>query len=117
MPTDESLSVPDGVTLRDASEIYPENEVFTHQSGPRKESVSVFSNFFRYKLLYEKWGWWVDMGVLYTGGGLPDNTRFFGRQDDLYIGNEVIKFPEKSEVIKRVLSKAESMEKSEASSK
>lgn len=114
---DESLSVPDGVTLRDASEIYPENEVFAYQSGPGQGSVSVFSNFFRYKLLYERGGWWVDMDVLYTGEKLPGDTRFFGWQDDQYIGSAAVRFPKQREVIERVLNEAESMGKSEASRK
>ena len=79
---DKSLSVPDGVTFRDASEICPEEEVFTYQSGPGEGSVAVFSNLFRYMLLYEKGGWWVDMDVLYTGCGLPKDDCYFGFQND-----------------------------------
>lgn len=56
-------NVPDGVEMKDAREILPESEVFAYAVGDGKGSYSAFSNFFRYKLLLERGGWWVDMDV------------------------------------------------------
>jgi hypothetical protein len=56
-------NIPDGVVLKDGREILPENEVFTYQVGEGKGSYSAFSNFFRYKLLLERGGWWTDSDV------------------------------------------------------
>jgi len=112
---DGSLSVPDGVTLRDASEIYPEGEVFTYQSGPGEGSVAVFADFFRYKLLYERGGWWVDTDVVYTGAPVPDDDFYFGRQSPSKITNTVTKLPKESPIAKGLLGEVRSIGKEKAS--
>mgnify|MGYP002078537107 FL=1 len=56
--------VPDGVKLKDAAEILPAEEIFHYTSGPGAGSVSAFSNYFRYKLLHDKGGFWVDTDVI-----------------------------------------------------
>jgi mannosyltransferase OCH1-like enzyme len=50
-------NVPRGVTLCDANEILPASAVFQY---PQHKSYAGFANFFRYKLLMERGGWWVD---------------------------------------------------------
>jgi Alpha 1,4-glycosyltransferase conserved region/Glycosyltransferase sugar-binding region containing DXD motif len=54
--------VPAGTRLRDGNEILPGCEIFHYSAaaGPGQGSVSSFSNFFRYKLLLERGGIWVD---------------------------------------------------------
>jgi hypothetical protein len=49
--------VPDGATLQDAAEILPRSRAFMYSE---QKSWSGFSNFFRYKLLLERGGWWFD---------------------------------------------------------
>ncbi len=55
--------LPDRVELRDASGIIPASEVFRYKRGPHAGSYAGFSDIFRYKLLYDRGGWWVDMDV------------------------------------------------------
>lgn len=112
---DESLSVPDGVILKDASEIYPKDEVFAYRSGPGEGSVAVFANFFRYKLLYERGGWWVDMDVIYTGSDIPESGIFFARQNRCKIGMSVINLEEKKEIIRKCKENASLIGKEKAS--
>jgi len=50
-------NLPIGASLKDANEIISERDVFRH--GPAN-SYATFSNLFRYKLLFERGGWWVD---------------------------------------------------------
>ncbi|HKD09553.1 MAG TPA: glycosyltransferase [Bryobacteraceae bacterium] len=52
---------PAGVVLRDASEILPESRIFRYS---HRDSVAGFANYFRYKLLLERGGWWVDTDVI-----------------------------------------------------
>ncbi len=54
--------IPDGCKVMDANEILPEKNIFSYKItyGCKKGSVSLFSNLFRYKLLLERGGWWVD---------------------------------------------------------
>ncbi len=74
--------LPAGATLRDAAEILPESGVFGYQSGFGKGSFSAFSNFFRYKLLLERGGWWVDTDVVCL--------RPFDFQDESVLGTELL---------------------------
>src|ERR1700675_312106 len=53
--------VPEGVELKDANEILPSAAIFTY---PDYATYSGFSNFFRYKLLLERGGWWVDTDII-----------------------------------------------------
>ena len=70
-----STSLPDGTVVEDANEILPRSSIFRYKSEfplPRehrvrsfpnygKESLAGFSDLFRYRLLYEKGGWWSDL--------------------------------------------------------
>ena len=58
---DEMGNVPEGARLLDASEILPRSSVFQYK---RQASYAGFANFFRYKLLLERGGWWVDTDVV-----------------------------------------------------
>ncbi len=53
--------VPPGVVVRDGSEILAPERIFRYREH---DTVSGFSNFFRYKLLSERGGWWVDTDVI-----------------------------------------------------
>ena len=53
-------NIPEGVLVKDANKILPEKDIFRYQNG----SVSAFSNVFRYKMLFEKGGYWVDTDLV-----------------------------------------------------
>ncbi len=57
-------NVPEGVQIKDGNEILPGADIFSYNVGPGKGSYSAFSNFFRYKLLYDKGGWWCDTDMI-----------------------------------------------------
>lgn len=61
---EEVADVPKGTTICDASTILPKGSIFCYQHGFGKGSYSAFSNMFRYKLIFEKGGWWVDTDVV-----------------------------------------------------
>ena len=58
---EEIENVPDGVIIRDGNEILSRDMIFEYKNH---KSFSGFSNYFRYKLLTEKGGWWVDTDVV-----------------------------------------------------
>ena len=58
---DQVKSIPQGAVVRDASEILPSSAIFQYK---HHETYSGFSNFFRYKLLLERGGWWADMDLI-----------------------------------------------------
>lgn len=59
--------LPQGVEVMDANTIIPESKVFRYKNtntfGHGKGSVSGFSDIFRYKLLHDMGGWWMDMDI------------------------------------------------------
>jgi mannosyltransferase OCH1-like enzyme len=42
----------------------PESQIFTYQQGAGKGSFAGFANFFRYQLLLQTGGWWVDTDLI-----------------------------------------------------
>jgi len=58
---DEMRNVPEGARLLDAGEILPRSSIFQYK---HQASYAGFANFFRYKLLLERGGWWVDTDVV-----------------------------------------------------
>lgn len=58
---EDVLGTPKGVVLRDGNEILPSSSIFTYS---RQTTYAGFANFFRYKLLLEKGGWWVDLDTV-----------------------------------------------------
>jgi hypothetical protein len=58
---EEIAGIPEGATVLDASRILPASRIFRYTENG---SLAGFSNFFRYKLLLENGGWWVDMDTV-----------------------------------------------------
>src|SRR5436190_20694063 len=57
----EVKGIPAGTTVLDGSEILPASRIFHYKN---RSSVAGFSNFFRYKLLLDRGGWWADLDVV-----------------------------------------------------
>lgn len=53
--------VPRGTTVRDGNEVLPSSRVFQYRDFP---SYSGFSNYFRYRLLLLRGGWWIDTDMI-----------------------------------------------------
>jgi mannosyltransferase OCH1-like enzyme len=58
---DEPKNVPQATVLKDANEILPSSSIFQYQHSP---SYAGFANFFRYKLILERGGWWADTDIV-----------------------------------------------------
>jgi mannosyltransferase OCH1-like enzyme len=58
---DDVKNVPLGAVVMDANEILPSSRIFQYKRTP---SYAGFSNYFRYKLLLERGGWWVDTDTI-----------------------------------------------------
>lgn len=58
---DDIKNIPAGTVIRDASEILPASRIFQYKDFP---TYAGFANFFRYKLLLERGGWWVDTDTI-----------------------------------------------------
>src|SRR5436190_14741446 len=78
---DGVANVPSGCRVEDADTVVPRAEVFLHQDGIHAESVGAFSDVFRYRLLAQSGGWWVDTDVLYLGTELAETEYVFAEQE------------------------------------
>lgn len=98
--------LPENVILRDANEIIPAAGIFRRNYDDPvykvgKGSVGApFSDLFRYKLLYEHGGWWVDMDVTCLKALEIDSPYFFRAHPILPAIGNIIKVPAKSELMK-----------------
>ncbi|MGH8508420.1 MAG: glycosyltransferase [Gammaproteobacteria bacterium] len=58
---DEPKNIPLGTVVKDANEILPSSRVFQYKRHP---TYAGFANFFRYKLLLDRGGWWTDTDTI-----------------------------------------------------
>ena len=58
---EDVAGVPRGAVVKDGGRILPASRIFRYSGSG---SLAGFSNFFRYKLLLENGGWWVDMDTV-----------------------------------------------------
>ncbi|WP_343538731.1 glycosyltransferase [Sphingobacterium thalpophilum] len=57
---DNIIGLPEGANQVDANQILEKDKIFFDSSG----GIAAFSDWFRYKLLYDRGGWWIDMDVI-----------------------------------------------------
>ena len=95
--------VPEGVVLSDANSIVPREKIFRYknknQFGHGKGSLGGFSDIFRYKLLYERGGWWVDMDVCCLKPFDFESPYVFRTHHNLRMVGNIMKCPQKSELM------------------
>ena len=89
---DPDIVVPSGIRVCDASEVVNPSEFFAPEGGVGKGSPPAFANLFRYKLLAQKGGWWVDTDVVCLADTMPDRPEFVARLDDDVVGSAVMVF-------------------------
>lgn len=75
-------NIPQDVVIKDAREILPENEIF--------KPYGTFSDLFRYKLLLDKGGWWVDLDAVCLKPFDFDRFYVFGKLSHWIICNGVM---------------------------
>lgn len=107
----DRLDVPAGIETGDATEFFSRDRVFCYSRGPGAGSVSAFSNVFRYRLLHERGGWWVDTDVVCLAHDVPDADVVFGWQDESrdLVGSAILKFPRGHHLLAELCSAAERM--------
>jgi hypothetical protein len=94
----KNVVVPQGVIVESASEILPVDRLFIFENSP-----SAFSNIFRYKLLFDKGGWWIDTDVINLKGKLPDCDFYWACEQPGRINGAVLKFPPAHPVSEKLL--------------
>ena len=83
-------NVPRGVRLRDANEVLPVESIFHYE---KKRSVAGFANWFRYSLLFDEGGIWVDTDVVCLRPFDFEQELVFGKEEIGRINNAVLGGP------------------------
>lgn len=97
---DNIKNLPLGANQLDANFILPKEDIFFDSAG----GISAFSDWFRYKLLYDKGGWWVDLDIIclkpfYTVDDYCFATENFSSNHELGVTCCVIKSPARAEFL------------------
>ena len=92
-------NVPDGILIRDAREILPEEQVIRHHSG----SVALFANYFRYELQRRGLGTWIDCDVYLLKPIEVDRPSLFAWEAPGLINNAVLRLPPRSSILTDLL--------------
>ena len=100
-------NVPAGVVLIDANEILPKKNIFTDFDN----SYAIFSDWFRWSLLYDKGNFWVDMDVICLRPFVFSEDLVYGFEDNKYVAMSVLKFPPKHKLCKLLMSVCKSPNK------
>jgi len=91
--------IPPGTVVRDGREILPAERIFTYRDYA---SPAGFSNFFRYKLLLERGGWWVDTDMVCLKPFTFEGEHVFASELSMgapFVTNSAIKAPRGSEAM------------------
>ena len=100
----QALENIDGLEVCDANLILNHSLIFTYknhnQFGHGRGSVSGFSDIFRYKLLYDVGGWWVDMDVICLNPLDFTDEFVFRPHHELKVVGNIMKVPIGSNLMK-----------------
>jgi hypothetical protein len=92
--------VPEGVEVADAAIILPSSRIIRHKETG---SYSLFSNLFRYELLRQKRGLWIDCDV-YCVQPIPEaGDHIFGWQSLVTINGAILKLPADSPALAELI--------------
>lgn len=97
---DEPAGLPAGVTLKDASLYVPAERIFRHRNG----SLAVFADMFRYELLADGPGLWIDTDFLCVRPVEKQGDHLFGLESPGRINNAILKLPGDSPVLESLRS-------------
>lgn len=106
-------NVPRETVIMDANTIIPEDQIFMDSTG----GVASFADYFRYKLLYEQGGWWVDMdSICIRPFDIMSEYCFsseFTMKNQRQVNIGVLKSPAKAEFLKDILNYVEAIDKND----
>jgi hypothetical protein len=114
--TYDKVSVPAGVILMNAAEIIPLHEVF-YFANPKtgRNDLGPFSDLFRFKLLFERGGWWSDVDTICLSHNLPPIQRAWAQEKPEYdpdaIGTSQIAFPKGDSIVGELYQRCLSLSK------
>jgi hypothetical protein len=105
----EPLTLPDGVITENAETILPSDQIFLFA-----DSMASFTNLFRYQLLLEQGGWWVDADVVCLKSEMPSCEYYWAEQERGELNGAVLKFPRQDPICRKLLELSTERKKSQS---
>jgi len=100
---DRDLHLPGWIERRSAAEILPREAVLRPLQDHR---VAIHGNLFRYALLHQRGGWWIDPDVVLLRPDLPDANLFFAGADVFNCtATGALRFPKAHPIMESALEK------------
>jgi hypothetical protein len=101
---DEPANLPSGVTLKKAEAVLPRDKVFRYRAGEfNLGGVAGFTNLFRYTLIQQSGGWWVDTDVcLLKPFDFDEEEVYFeesSHNEPFYVATSCLKAPPRSAIM------------------
>ncbi|GLH78708.1 hypothetical protein SSBR45G_36170 [Bradyrhizobium sp. SSBR45G] len=90
---DEDIRAPAWVARRDAREILPASRVLVYRNGIGAGSPALHANVFRYEMMHQLGGWWVDLDMLVLRADLPRGDEFYACDPRGVVLTGVLRFP------------------------
>ena len=87
-------------------ELFDRREYFTYKKEKGAGSHAAFSNLFRYKLLADRGGWWVDTDVVCLSSEIPAFDEFFAFQEHNVVNGAVLFFRRRDPLMLECLDEA-----------
>ena len=109
----ETSGIPHGTVVLDGRTVLPASRIFTYKEH---KTYAGFANFFRYRLLLEKGGWFVDADTICLKPfDFPEEYVFSseGLNGNDWVNLAAIKVPAQSEIMRRAWETCENMDTSE----
>lgn len=104
----DTEGIPPGTVVRDGREILPESRIFMYREYA---TYAGFANFFRYKLLLEKGGWFVDADTLCLKPfEFPEQYVFSSQSYPESVNLAAIKVPRGSDIMRFAWEECERMD-------
>lgn len=98
---DNIIDVPDGITICDANLIIPKDKIIKHKATG---SYALFSDIFRYELLKQVDGIYIDCDVYCIDTlSIPHHGYLLGYEDDKKINGAVLALPKDSELLNQLI--------------
>lgn len=102
---DPPVGVPPGVVVEPADSIVPRSASFVLPGYDSQGGFIAFSNRFRFELLFQRGGWWVDLDVVCLRSDMPAPETFFALEQrgerPCEAGSAVLRFPPGHEMMRR----------------
>jgi hypothetical protein len=94
---DARLAVPPGIAVERADAVLPRDDAYVLEGYDAQGGFVAFSNEFRFALLAERGGWWVDLDVVCLRREIPDVEIFLAVEQmggkPCEVNNAVLRFP------------------------